>query len=246
MLPAAIRDRRSSPHGADLYLAERELPFFAEYAAFCWGRVDYESGGDCARPCDRAWGWLDLRVRGGEDRVLVFRPETCEPAPPANFPHPVRVEATDARLAWLAAYLTMRRTPALAFLRRRGHMVGYGALADQMLAGEDADARWERARAVRAQFESDALRPFDAMAWWGAWKWEGDYASAGAWPRRQLLHAVNANDRTALPHLFETFGRGVPEPERAGWMHGLGTLTGKSFATADEWLQWWERIRRER
>ncbi|MBI2930836.1 MAG: hypothetical protein HYY16_04230 [Planctomycetes bacterium] len=239
MLPQVVLDRNRAPHAVDLFLAEPDLPFFAEFALFCWGPVDYESQGDCARPTDRRWSWLELRGRAGQDRVLVFKQE--HPEAPEKFPHPLRVQATSSRLVWLAAYFAMRSTPALAFLRRRGHMTGFGALGEQLLGDVNLEDRWERGRPLRGQFESEVLRPFDSMAWWGGWKWYGDFASAGSLPLRRIMRAVLADDRSVLPQVLAAVEEGIAPERREGYLHAARQLTGASFSTEEECLEWWRR-----
>jgi hypothetical protein len=221
----------------EIYLAAPDLPFFAEYAAFCWGKVDYETQGDCERPTDRRWNWLEVSARATRDRLLVFRPPEAGKAT-AQFPHPLLVEATASRLVWLAAYLTLRRSRAVAFLKRRGHMAGYAAIADQLLAGEDLEGRWNRCDELRGQFESEALRPYDTPAWWGGWKWEGDFSSPSSAPRRRLLRAVLSGDRSASCGLIDDMERGIPPELHDGYLCALKTLTGEEFAGQAEWLIW--------
>jgi len=240
VLPKAVLERTPAPHAVDVCLAERELPVFAEYGAFCWGEVDYESRGDCGRPTDRGWSWLEVRARAGGERLLVFRPEPAETSP--GFPHPLRVEAASSRLAWLGVYMTMRRVPSVAWLRRRGHMIGYGALADQLLVGEDVDARWERAGGVRAQFGLETLRAYDSMDWWGGWKWTGAFSSPSAWPLRRVMHAVASRDTSALGPIVEALER---DERREGHLHALQTLAGRTFVSDDEWRAWWRHRQAE-
>ncbi len=234
MLPKVIRDRTPAPHGCDVYLADHSLPYFAEYVSFCWGSVDFESKGDCARPCDRGWSWLEVTARGASsDQLLVFRREDAEPQ--QNFPHALRIEATSSRLSWLATYFTLRRSPAIAFLRRRGHMVGYGALAEHLLPDGDVDSRWERSRAIRERFEHEALRAFDTMTWWKEWKREDPSG---------VMRSVVTADRAALPALIEGLGQVQPE-RRAAYLHALAAISGQRFESDGEWAAWWNRVARE-
>jgi hypothetical protein len=47
------------------------LPFFAEYAYYLWGEINYDSDGNCARPTDRAWTELHLANRRTRERLRV-------------------------------------------------------------------------------------------------------------------------------------------------------------------------------
>lgn len=234
MLPPFIVKRRPTPHAVDVDLARPELPYFAEYASFCWGPIRYGTQGDCQRPTDRRWTWLELESAASHDRILVFRPDDA--APRAGFPHRVRVEATSAKLVWLAVYLTMRRTPSVVQLRRRGHLVGFAGVAEQYLQDEDVDSAWERTLGLRGMFESEALRAYDGLEWWEGWKGDGNGGAL-----RALLVALAGNDRTALPRLFEALDGGVADEHRAGYFRALEALTGQTFATDRAWVDWWRR-----
>src|SRR5262249_16575441 len=47
-------------------------PFFAEMPYYVWGRVNYDSDGDCKTPLDRAWTEIAL-TNGGTDEGLKVR-----------------------------------------------------------------------------------------------------------------------------------------------------------------------------
>ncbi len=44
-------------------------PFFAELPYYVWGRVNYDSEGDCKNPLDRDWTWMDLANRETKEHV---------------------------------------------------------------------------------------------------------------------------------------------------------------------------------
>lgn len=47
------------------------LPFFAEYAYYLWGEINYDSEGNCTRPTDRAWTDLQVEHRRTRERLRV-------------------------------------------------------------------------------------------------------------------------------------------------------------------------------
>ena len=47
------------------------LPFFAEYAYYLWGEINYDSDGDCKKPTDRAWTSLVLTNRNTRERLSI-------------------------------------------------------------------------------------------------------------------------------------------------------------------------------
>ena len=143
MLPEYITARTPLPHTVKLFLKSAStLPRVVDYPTFCWGEVKYETKGDRAKPHDSGWSWLEVREHATGERILAFRTE--DGRAPGHLPEVLQLEATSARLLWLAAYVTLRRVPSLAWLRRRGHMVGAVGLAECYLPGEDLELRWDR------------------------------------------------------------------------------------------------------
>ena len=47
-------------------------PFFAELPYYVWGRVNYDSDGDCSTPLDRAWTKMELTNRDTDESLEVW------------------------------------------------------------------------------------------------------------------------------------------------------------------------------
>jgi hypothetical protein len=47
------------------------LPFFAEYAYYLWGEINYDSDGNCKRPTDQGWTELHVQNRRTRERLRV-------------------------------------------------------------------------------------------------------------------------------------------------------------------------------
>jgi hypothetical protein len=141
------------------------LPFFAEYPYYLWGEVNYDSEGDCKRPTDRQWTWLDLEDRGTGERLAIRR------AANGTFDF-------DGDSAAAAAALTAARTGALFA----------GAPADH-------EVRCARADRVRAQFLDPDLAAFDSHGWWGGWKWVGDFSTDLTSGLRVVLQSIHERRR---------------------------------------------------
>jgi hypothetical protein len=86
------------------------------------------------------------------------------------------------------------------------------------LQGWDHEKAAARAARVQEEFERPELRPFDVAHWfWGSWKWVGWFATEFTWVGRWIMHSVQSQ---AL-------------------RYALGRLTGRSFATDREWVDWY-------
>ena len=133
-------------------------PFFAELPYYVWGRVNYDSDGDCSTPLDRAWTKMELTNRDTDESLEVWsRGDEWTVSGP---------DPAAARLTYFLA----NRCDAQMIGREPGAHLG----------DWDHGAASERAAAVARQFGNDALAPFAVdHAFWGSWKWIGWYGSAG-------------------------------------------------------------------
>jgi hypothetical protein len=193
-------------------------PFFAEVPYYLWGQVNYDSEGDCKSPTDRQWHWLQLTNRqSGEGLNITGEADIWN------------VTGEDPLAARAALFLVHR------------------------CAGESLDAApagclesWDHARAairaarVQEEFERPELRPFDAgHLFWGSWKWIGWFATELTWVGRWIMHSVVTSDRRAVHLCIEWLRHGtVAEQQSQALRYALGRLTGRSFATDEEWVAW--------
>jgi hypothetical protein len=194
-------------------------PFFAEVPYYVWGEVNYDSDGDCDRPTDRNWSWLELTNRNTRERLTI----TCQ----ADV---WTVEGNELAAARAALFLTSRcggewPSPRPAEpLRDWPH--------------EKASARASR---VQAEFERPELRPFDVGHYfWGSWKWIGWFSTDFTWVGRWIMHSVVTGDRRAVCLCAEWLRAGtVGEPQSQALRYALSRLTERFFATDREWAEWY-------
>lgn len=194
-------------------------PFFAEVPYYLWGQVNYDSEGDCRSPTDRNWTWLELTNRETRERLdVTSQADTWEVAGPDP-------------LAARAAHLLTSRCP--------GQWIG-PAPAEQ-LKDWDHERAAARAARVREEFERPELRPFDAgHLFWGSWKWVGWFATDCTWVGRWIMHSVVTDDRRAVNLCAGWLQHGTVAEQQSQALHyALGCLTGRSFATDREWVDWY-------
>lgn len=168
----------------ELAPGSQPLPFFAEYAYYVWGEVNYDSEGNCARPTDRAWTWLSLtNRRTREDLSIRVERDTG-------------VIVLEGDSAAAAAALTAQRT---------------GAPVDT--APPDHAERMARADLVAAQFLDPNLAAFDSHGWWGGWKWIGEFSTDFTSGLRAVLQSVHER-RLVDPGLLAFLRGWHAEPPR--------------------------------
>jgi hypothetical protein len=201
------------------------LPFFAEYPYFVWGEVDYESSGDCRQPTDRQWSWLRLRRRDTGDRVEI----TCT-SPGGERIH-CEIKGGSSDCVWAAAYLTALRSAGTIINPPLMRPIPPAEIASSI---DGVQYRLRAADRVQAMFSNPALAPFNSLAWWGGWKWTGEFANEAASGLRYTLKAVE--EGAASPEMIEWlqgWWNTPPSPDHIeGVRYALYVLTGSDPA---EW-----------
>jgi hypothetical protein len=196
-----------------------ERPYFAELPYALWGDVNYNSEGDCRRPTDRAWTWLQLTHRETGAEVTVDPDDGL-----------FRVRSDDGPLA--------AQTAAFLLARAGGEAVG----ADPRAAVGDwsvDDALLASAR-VRAEFPRPELVPFDDDVFWGSWKWVGPTGTTYTWVGRWIMNAVLHRDPRAVLLCIDWLADGTyNETQSAGLRAALAHLTGEAFSTDAAWVSWY-------
>lgn len=199
-------------------IVQKPRPYFAELPYYLWGEVNYNSEGDCRRPTDQEWTWIAVTNRTTREEVSV----TGEPAKFA-------IESKRPELAARTALLLVERSAA----------AGYEP-------GRDASA-WNhaaalaRTRRIRAEFPRPELKPFDSMLFWGSWKWVGWYATDLALPGRWIMNSVLTHDTRAVFLCAEWLRAGTVHPDQSAALRAaLSTLTGQTFATDRQWIEWYD------
>lgn len=196
------------------------LPFFAEAPYYLWGQVNYDSDGDCKFPTDRNWTRLDLTNRETREHLTITSQQDAW-----------KINGEDPLAARAAAFLVSRC---------RGEWLTQNP-SDQLL-GWDHERANARAALVQAEFERLELRPFDVGKWfWGSWKWVGWFATEFTWVGRWIMHSVVTNDPRAVSLCIGWLRSGpVGEPQSQALRYALHRLTGRSYVTDKEWVDWYD------
>lgn len=109
------------------------LPRPDEVAAFC---------GSDAPATESGTAWI--RLTFARDILLVLAEEGSETLQ-KGFDHGLRVESSQSKLCFLAAYFVARRMGGVVQVRNRSVILPAAAFAERFLDGEDLEARWTRA-----------------------------------------------------------------------------------------------------
>ncbi len=194
-------------------------PFFAEIPYYLWGQVNYDSEGNCKSPTDREWTWLDLMNRETNEHLKI-----------GGHGDTWVVTGHDPLAARAAHFLASRCC---------GEWIGPAAV--EQLKGWDHGGAAARAARVREEFERPELAPFDVGHWfWGSWKWVGWFATDFTRVGRLIMHSVLTSDTRAVYLCAEWLRDGtVDESQSQALRYALGRLTGQSFATDREWVDWY-------
>lgn len=196
------------------------LPFFAEFPYYVWGQVDYHSEGDCGRPTDRNWSWLELRNRETGE-FLSFR---------RSGHNSLKVEGVTPASARAAVFICARCVATTSGLNPTDYLEEW-----------DHAAVMKRAARVQANFERPELKPFDfGHAFWGNWRWIGWYGSEYTWVGRWILDSVVRNDTRAVPLCAGWLRNGSRgEAQSIALRYALNRFTGKLFETDQQWVDWY-------
>jgi hypothetical protein len=201
---------------------DRPRPFFAELPYYVWGRVNYDSDGDCATPLDRTWTCMELEHRDTDEELSVSSEGTewivMGPDPAA------------ARLAY--------------FLQIRCNARSIGPAPDERLGEWDHAAALARADRVAREFDNPVLAPFAVdHGFWGSWKWIGWFGTHFTWVGRWILDAVVRNDPRAVDLCVDWLREGpFSATQSAALRYALGRFTGESFDSDAEWIRWYDEL----
>jgi len=191
-------------------------PYFAEIPYYLWGEVNYDSDGDCNRPRDRNWTWMDLKNRVSRERISIETPADG----------PWSVDGDEPAAARAALFLMSR--------------CGARLMGPTGSDGFDHDAAAARAAVIAREFERSELDLFDSLVFWGSWKWIGWFGTDFTWVGRWIMHSVVTKDVRAVNLCIEWL-RDRHFPEHAVALRGaLTALTGESFDSNARWLRWYD------
>ena len=193
-------------------------PYFAELPYYLWGSANYDSEGDCERPTDRSWTWMELERR-------VAR-------------HHLRIASDDSR--WKCESEEPWASRAMLFLRARCGAIDSGNALPNSAGHWDHEAAMHRAARVAAEFARPELEPFDSHLFWGSWKWIGWFATEFTWVGRWIMLSVLKNDKRGVPLCIEWLAGGTfNEAQSSALRYALARLTGISKNTDKEWIRWY-------
>lgn len=193
-------------------------PFFAEIPYYLWGSVNYDSEGDCERPTDTSWTWIDITHRVSGETVNV----------------------TGSDNSWTISGDTPVAARTAAFLVARcGASAGRGYEAD---SGEwDHQAGLARSARMAAEFVSPELAAFDSHLFWGSWKWIGWFATDFTWVGRWIMHSVRVRDPRGVFLCIDWLKHGTCHTNQSGALRtALRMLTEQSFDTDSRWIAWYQ------
>ncbi len=197
-------------------------PYFAELPYYLWGEINYDSDGDCHQPTDQQWTFLDVTNRITHERVHIEG---------ASSSFVVRSNADE--LAARSALFLIDRSEAIPERDDLQHISGAWSRSEAL----------KRTHRIQAEFPRSELKPFDSHLFWGSWKWVGWYATDFTWVGRWIMNSVLTRDARAVFLCVEWLRNGtVHQDQSTALRHALATLTGKSFYTDAQWLEWYNTI----
>lgn len=195
-------------------------PFFAELPYYAWGRVNYDSDGDCKNPLDRSWTCMELTHRDTNERV----------------------EISSEGETWTISGDGPAAARITVFLRHRCDATWLSPQESPRLDGWDNSVASARASLVAQTFENELLAPFAVgHMFWGSWKWIDWFGTEFTWVGRWIMDAVIRNDPRAVNLCVYWLRDGTcGESQSAALRYALTQLTGLSFKTDKEWVDWYD------
>ncbi len=197
---------------------QNDRPYFAEFAYYLWGEVNYDSAGNCRRPSDRKWSVLRLTNRNDHSAVRI-RGETGRWTIEGDEPHSSR--ASHYMLIQPGASQSADSAP----------------LALGVWDHASALARTSR---VRETFADARLAPFDHNAFFGSWKWVGWFASEFTMTGRVIMESILTNDTRAVEVCVSWLRDGTAnEAQCSALRYALQLLTGLTLDSDPQWVRWY-------
>lgn len=195
-------------------------PFFAELPYYVWGRVNYDSEGNCKNPLDCGWTWIELTNRETKERLEISSDETV----------------------WTISGADPAASRIAHFLQRRCDGEWIAGLPQPDVGVWDHEQAANRAKLVATTFRNDLLVPFAVRhMFWGSWKWIGWFATDFTWVGRWIMDSLVRNDMRAVNLCIEWLRGGTfAETQSVALRYALVRFTGMSFGTDEEWVQWYD------
>jgi hypothetical protein len=194
-------------------------PYFAELPYYAWGRVNYDSVGDCRNPLDRSWTWIWLLHRCTRERVNV----------------------TSEKEVWKVAGDEPPASRIAFFLNGRCNAVWLPPTSPPTMADWNHEQAAARASLVARTFENDLLAPFAIdHSFWGSWKWIDWHGTEFTWVGRWIMDAVIRNDPRAVNLCISWLREGTcSKSQSAALRYALSRFTGLAYATDRKWVHWY-------
>jgi len=195
-------------------------PYFAELPYYLWSEVNYKSDGNCRRPTDQRWTFLDLTNRDTHERMVT-----------KGFFSKFTVVSDIPELAARTALFLIERSEASVIGDDPRLHIGSWSHTDAL-------ARTHR---IREEFSRPELKPFDSHLFWGSWKWVGWFATDFTWVGRWIMNAVLTQDTRAVFLCIQWLRDGTfHRNQSAALRSALSILTKQVFRTDKQWIDWYD------
>jgi hypothetical protein len=196
-------------------------PYFAELPYYAWGRVNYDSMGDCRNPLDRHWTWMSLTNRDTREHVDV----------------------ASQKDVWTVSGDDPAASRIAFFLHDRCSAVWRPPTCSPEMSDWNHGQAAARASLVAQTFENDLLAPFAVgHIFWGNWKWIDWFSTEATWVGRWIMDAVIRNDPRAVNLCIYWLREGTcHESQSAALRYALSRLTGLACATDKQWIRWYDK-----
>ncbi len=197
-------------------------PYFAELPYYLWGEINYRSDGDCRHPTDQQWTFLDVTNRVTHERVSIEGSSSS-----------FTVKSDVDELAARSALFLIERSEAIP--ERDDHQKSAGTWSHSEAL--------KRTRRIQTEFPRPEWKPFDSHLFWGSWKWVRWYGTDFTWVGRWIMNSILTHDTRAVLLCVEWLRNGtVHQDQSTALRHALATLTGKSFRTDVQWIEWYDAV----
>ena len=206
--------------GRYLLRIKNARPYFAELPYYVWGRVNYDSEGDCDNPRDRSWTWMQITHRDTDEQIEISSEED----------------------EWTVSGDEPAASRIASFLHHRCDAEWMPPAGPPSLFDWNHELAVERAARVAHTFGNDLLAPFAVgHTFWGSWKWIGWFGTTFTWVGRWIMDAVIRRDPRAVEMCVAWLREGTcGESQSAALRYALSHLTGFVFATDREWVNWYD------
>lgn len=199
---------------------DKPRPYFAELPYYAWGRVNYDSDGDCRTPIDQNWTYMELTHRDTDEHV----------------------EISSEGSIWTIFGDGPAAARIAVFLCHRCDATWLSPQISPTLEAWNHSGASARASLVARTFENKLLAPFAVgHMFWGSWKWIDWFGTEFTWVGRWIMDAVIRNDPRAVNLCVYWLREGTcGESQSAALRYALTQLTGRPYQTDKDWVDWYD------